>query len=339
MGGISWVPGGPSGRIQPDSVTEGDGPEQNIFSAPPEIPYFGFRDFPFLSGKPLNCGLESAFAVTTLVISSQKGGVGKTTVSVNLAYSLARRGWRVLLVDADPQGGVGFSLSEKARDARGFFNLLNGAASVDPNQLVLSTRLPEFRLMVSGNADLFLGEEEPRDTPELRERLRQLLADLSDNDIVVVDTEAGIHGLTRAIMAVSDYLLLPQQAEPLSARSMPRLLRHIATLRRELGEGVTTPRLAGILLTMVRQEDAVSREIENDIRDMLPTELILDSEIPRDPAFLKASRAGVPVSLLHRQPPAASSSFDQLAAELEVRMNLAKTINQKEGDEYTRLMD
>jgi chromosome partitioning protein len=190
-----------------------------------------------------------------------------------------------------------------------------------------------------GNADLFLGEEEPEDTPELRDQLRGLLAQFESYDVILVDTEAGIHGLTRAIMAVSDYLLLPQQAEPLSARSMPRLLRHIANLRRELGEEATTPRLAGLLLTMVRQEEAISREIENEIREMLPTELILDTEIPRDSAFLKASRAGVPVGLLHRQPPGASSSFDKLAAEMEIRMNLKKSANPQESDEYTRLMD
>lgn len=277
--------------------------------------------------------------MTTLVISSQKGGVGKTTVAVNLAYSLARRGWRVLLVDADPQGGVGFSLSEKARDAKGFFNLLNGTGTDDPNQLILSTRTEDFRLLMSGNADLFLGEEEPQDTPELRERLRELFGSFSDNDVIVIDSEAGVHGLTRAIMAVSDYLLLPQQAEPLSARSMPRLLRHIATLRKELGDSIDTPRLAGILLTMVKDEDPISSEIEREIREILPTELILESEIPRDSAFLRASRAGVPVALLRPQPDNATKDFDQLAAEMEVRMNLADTTNQKESDEYTRLMD
>jgi chromosome partitioning protein len=276
--------------------------------------------------------------VIILAISSQKGGVGKTTVAVNLAYALAHRGWRVLLVDSDPQGGVGFSLSERARDAKGFFHLLNDddGESADPASYVLSTRLPEFRLLVSGQVEM----DDPEDSPELRDRLRSIFSRFADYDVVVVDTEAGIHGLTRAIMAVSDFLLLPQQAEPLSARSMPRLLRHIAALRRELGENATSPRLAGLLLTMVRLEDGVSREIENEIRAMLPPELILDTEIPRDAAFLKASRVGVPVSLLHRQPPAASLSFDRLAAELEAKMSLTRTpTEEKEDDEYTRLMD
>lgn len=242
-------------------------------------------------------------------------------------------------MDADPQGGVGFSLSEKAKDARGFFNWLGGETTENPESLVLATRLPEFRLLVSGNADLLMHGEEPADTPELRERLRGLMSHFSGYDVAVIDTEAGIHGLTRSMIAVADYLVLPQQAEPLSARSMPRLLRHISSLKRELGEATQTPRLAGLLLTMVRQEDPVSGEIENGIRSMLPTGMILDTEIPRDAAFLRASQVGVPVGLLHRQPPAAAESFDQLAAELETRMKLAKTTNQEDSDEYTRLMD
>lgn len=277
--------------------------------------------------------------MTTLVISSQKGGVGKTTVAVNLAYSLARRGWRVLLVDADPQGGVGFSLSEKARDAKGFFNLLSQPDAFDPASLVLSTRLPEFRLLMCGTADLMAGGEEPPDSPELREKLANLLGSFSDYDLVVIDTEAGIHGLTRAIMAVSDFLLLPQQAEPLSVRSMPRLLRHVANLRRELGDEVRAARLAGVLLTMVTEEEPVSQEIEGEIRELLPRDLLLDTRISRDPAFLKASRAGVPVALLRRQQPTAARSFDRLAEEMEKRLNLAMTSQQKESDEYTRLLD
>ncbi|MCB1231778.1 MAG: ParA family protein [Verrucomicrobiae bacterium] len=301
--------------------------------------YFRFREIPFFTRKAFVCGLKSGLAVTTLVISSQKGGVGKTTVAVNLAYSLARRGWRVLLIDADPQGGVGFSLSEKAREAKGFFNLLDPTNDKDPRSLIISTRLPEFRLMMCGTADLLSGGEEPQDTPELRDQLRSLLSQFSDHDLIIVDTEAGIHGLTRAIMAVADYLLLPQQAEPLSARSMPRLLRHIAALRKELGEDASTPRLAGLLLTMVNGDDPVTGEIESDLRGMLPSELILESRIPRDPTFLNASRAGIPVALLHRKTPEAAESFDTLAAEVEDRIDLAKSSNEQESDEYTRLMD
>ncbi|MFV1994398.1 MAG: ParA family protein, partial [Verrucomicrobiales bacterium] len=83
-----------------------------------------------------------------LTITSQKGGVGKTTVAINLAYSLARRGWRTLLVDTDPQGAVGLSLSRRARECRGFYDALEGRATA--HEAVLETRLPELKIMPAG---------------------------------------------------------------------------------------------------------------------------------------------------------------------------------------------
>lgn len=280
--------------------------------------------------------------MTTLVISSQKGGTGKTTVAVNLAYSLARRGWRVLLVDADPQGGVGFSLSEKAREAKGFFNLLTEEESVDAESLVLSTRLPEFRLLMSGTVDPLANGNELTDSPEIRERLKNLFANFEDYDVVMIDTPAGINGFNRAILSVSEYLLAPQLPEPLGARSMPRLLRHLAALRQEAansGDNGAAPQLAGMLLSLVEEEQPVAEATEKEMRELLPAEMLFETKIPRDSAFLKASSVGVPVGLLRRQPSPASRCFDQLAEEVEARLDLVNKSNQKEDDEYTRLMD
>ena len=277
--------------------------------------------------------------MTTIVICSQKGGVGKTTVTVNLGYSLARRGWQVLLVDADPQGGVGLSLTEKAREARGFFNVLGSpqATPEEASRLVLDTRLPEFKLLMCGQAPE--GEDgHPVDFSgeEVRRRLEKMLATFKSFDVVLVDTAAGVHGLTRELMALADHLILPLQAEPLSARTLPQMLRAASLLRKQ--NGGAAPGIAGLLLTMVRPDDAVSEEVRREVRQMLPKELVFDAEIPRDHAFLKASRAGVPLGLLQRQPPASALNFDRLAAELEERLQW-KTDPENANDEYTRLMD
>ena len=275
--------------------------------------------------------------MTTLAITSQKGGVGKTTIAINLSYSLARRGWQVLLLDADPQGGVGLSLTRKSRQARGFFNLMNGSGPSEAEQMVLSTRLPEFKLLLSGGAEGYFDCPEAQGNGTFRERFAAVIDQFRGFDIMIVDTPAGVHGLTAELIRSVDYLLLPQQAEPLSARSIPHLLRTLARIRKEPGqEGY--PKIAGLLLTMVRREDPVSLEVQQEIRGMLPAELVLDSEIPRDPEFLQASRSGVPIALLRRQPPAAALSFDHLAAEIEERIDLKHT-EETPADEYTRLMD
>ena len=275
--------------------------------------------------------------MTSLAISSQKGGVGKTTVAVNLAYSLARRGWQVLLVDADPQGGVMLSLSDRSRDAPGFFNLLNGEDPSAVRRMILSTRLPEFKLLGSGQAGDLAESAVSSGQEVIRERIGQIFENLAGHEIVVIDTPTGTRGLTRELLRSADYVLVPQQAEPLSARSIPQLLKEIAALR---SGGSLKPQIAGLLLTMVRHDNPVSLETEREVRDLFPPELVAETSIPYDSEFLKASLAGVPLGLLHRNPTAPALSFDQLAAELEVRMNLStETDETNQHDEYTQLMD
>ena len=111
------------------------------------------------------------------------------------------------------------------------------------------------------------------------------------------------------------------------------LLKAIAGLR---NEGYRL-QVAGILMTMVQEDEADSREVEEELRELLPAGLMLGTSIPRDALFLKASGAGVPIALLSRRPPAASLVFDQLAAELERKLDFEPITQTPDG--ITRLMD
>lgn len=256
--------------------------------------------------------------------------MGKTTVSVNLAYSLARRGWRTLLVDTDPQGSVGLSLSEKARKCQGYHDAVNSGTSVLP--LILPTRLPELKLLAAGQTRDFFGREE--DAPDSREALKRIVAELGTQkyDIILFDTPAGLSGNSGDVLHVVDRVLIPQQAEPLGIRSIPQMLQAIQYLR---NNGAKLE-VAGILMTMVQPNQKESTEVVRELRSIIPPQLFCNTLIPRDSIFLKASAAGVPLGLLHRQPPAAALIFDQLAAELEPRLRLKSP---DQPNEYTRLMD
>ena len=266
----------------------------------------------------------------TLAISSQKGGVGKTTVSINLAYSLAKRGWQTLLLDTDPQGSVGLSLSEKAKQAQGFFDALNAGLAIEP--LIQATRLPELSILTSGRSHSFFSSPQAGRSVGTLMNTIQAAASGRGFDLMVVDTAGGLHGHTGEILRASDYVLIPQQAEPLGIRSIPKMLEGIAELR---DQGARL-KVAGILLTMLQQNEAASLEVARELREIIPPSLFLRSSIPRDSAFLKASAIGVPLGLLHRNPPAGALVFDQLAAELETRMGI-KLPPDDHG--YTRLMD
>lgn len=266
-----------------------------------------------------------------IATASQKGGVGKTTLCINLAYSLARRGWRVLLVDTDPQGGVGLSLARSAKTREGFHEFL--ARGGDLGRIVVQTRLPELEIVTAGQQEACAHERwSPHEVPA---RLADLLrnSELRGVDVVLMDTAAGMNGTTEAVVKACDFVILPQQAEPLAIRSVPHLLETLARFRAE-GAGV---RVAGILLTMVMSEQEMSLKVAREMREMLPSNLMFEQSIPRQSSFLEASALGVPVALTRRNPPPEALIFDQVAAELEQRTGLTKEREKEQG--HASLMD
>ena len=269
----------------------------------------------------------------TLAIASQKGGVGKTTVCVNLAYALARRGWQTLLIDADPQGSVGLSLSRKAQDRKGFYDALHSGSEVD--QLVQPTRLPELHILTSGqNVSFFEGGLEPEQAETAVGGVFRILGQRGF-DIAIVDTPAGLSGYTGDILKVSDFVLVPQQAEPLGARSIPHVLAALKHLR-NMGYPV---KLLGILLTMMQSGSEASLSVARELREILPPEFLLRDMIPRDPSFLDASAKGVPLALLREKAPSSAIVFDKLAADLETRTGLNRGDDGDESQAHTPLMD
>jgi chromosome partitioning protein len=252
----------------------------------------------------------------SIAITSQKGGVGKTTVAVNLAYALARRGWNTLLMDTDPQGSVGLSLSERARKCSGFYDALRSGS--DGVGSILNTRLPELKIMPAGQVENIFELKPPgSDARGALTRMFEALA-ATGLDVVIVDTPAGLTGYTADVLRAVDYALVPQQAEPLGVRSLPQMLGALQQLRQQ-GARI---QLAGLLLTMMQQGQHESAEVGRELRQIIPPRLMFESTVPRDPLFLKASGLGVPLGLLYANPPAAAVAFDHLAAELEARLRL-----------------
>ncbi|MGC6467705.1 MAG: ParA family protein [Akkermansiaceae bacterium] len=255
----------------------------------------------------------------TLAVSSQKGGVGKTTLAINLAHAFARAGKKTLLVDSDPQGSVGLSLTRQSRHLSGFFDLL-GNPAVKAQQIIVPTRLKTFSLVPSGQSSAYeLGGGAMGVTLY---RVRSFLAEVASLgfDVCIVDCAAGLFGVTADVLSASDGVIVPQQAEPLGVRSVPKMLEALTRMR------VVNSRLhiLGVVLTMVQRGLPESRESAEALRSLLPSEMVMNAEIPRDDLFVRASARGLPVGVME-EGAAAQAVFDSLKHELETRMNTLAT--------------
>ncbi len=270
-----------------------------------------------LDWSPPQVSSGSGRGMQSVCVASQKGGVGKTTVALNLAYALAQQGSRVLLVDTDPQGAIGLSLRSRSGKGGGpgLAGFIGGAMRLD--EVVIQTKLPGLHLLPIGPLAIQDSHGFAVHLADGRELARlKALAGSDGYDFLLFDTPAGFGGITLGALRAADWVLSTLQAEPIAMRSFPQLLELLGALHRD---GMAA-QLLGVVLTMVQMRNRTSSSVAEEAWTRMPEDVVFDTTVPRDPVFLEASAQGVPLGLLRNRPPPLAALFDQLAQEVQVRV-------------------
>jgi chromosome partitioning protein len=245
-----------------------------------------------------------------IAVSSQKGGVGKTTTAINLGACLAQESRRVLLVDIDPQGNASSGLGVNGNDQKTtiYEALIN---QVDLESAIQATALANLDLVPSGQrlsgAEVELVGMMARET-----RLRTLLAPVRSNyDFILVDCPPSLGLLTVNALTASDSVLIPLQCEYLALEGLTQLIGAIRLVQDHLNPGL---RIEGVLLTMFDARLNLSQQVADEARKFF-AERVYKTMIPRNVKLSEAPSFGKPI-VLYDPHSTGAESYRELAKEV-----------------------
>ncbi len=229
-----------------------------------------------------------------IAVTNQKGGVGKTTSAVNIAFYLAKEGKSVLLVDFDPQGNATSGLGiDKAKLEHTVLDVVQNNTPV--GDVILPTKHKHLSL-IPATPQLANAEVELAGADKRFSRLKQALTSLKGYDYVIIDSPPSLSLLTVNGLIAADYLLLPVQAEFYAMEGLGRLLETMNLVRKAMNP---TLELIGVLVTMMDARTTLAGQVHEEIKKYFPGK-VFETTIPRNVRLAEAPSHGVPVGAYDR---------------------------------------
>lgn len=251
-----------------------------------------------------------------IAIVNQKGGVGKTTTTLNLATALSTIGKRNLVIDFDPQGNAttGLGLFEK-NSTQGSYEVLIGACR--PEEAIRSTAIPNLFLMPA-SLDLSGAEIELVGLANRERRLEEVLGSVDTSfDYIFIDCPPSLGLLTLNALVAADRVLVPLQCEFYALEGLSQLLYTIEKVRKNFNSSLD---LQGIILTMFDSRSSLNTQVAYDVRQHLH-EKVYKTHIPRNVRVAEAPSFGKPAIV-----------YDFKCQGSQAYIQLAKEILYQEGD-------
>jgi len=243
-----------------------------------------------------------------IAVSNQKGGVGKTTTSVNLAACVADAGKRVLLIDIDPQGNASSGLGQQAKDGLSVYQVIIG--ELEAEKAIVTTDFGSLDVLPS-SIELAGAEIELVAMPGRETLLREALAPIRERyDYIFIDCPPSLSLLTLNAMTAADSVLIPIQCEYYALEGVGQLMNTLQLVRKRLN-----PELAieGVVLTMLDGRTNLGLQVVQEVKKYFKGR-VYGSIIPRNVRLSEAPSHGMPIHVYDSRSTGANA-YRELAAE------------------------